>query len=62
MVEINAKLVGELREKTGVGMMECKTESFVPENAVRVTSAWRVGQQSTLCVPTQHVVSGITTA
>ncbi len=24
MVEINAKLVGELREKTGVGMMECK--------------------------------------
>ena len=24
MVEITAKLVGELREKTGVGMMECK--------------------------------------
>ena len=24
MVEINAKLVGELREKTGVGMMECE--------------------------------------
>lgn len=24
MVDINAKLVGELREKTGVGMMECK--------------------------------------
>ena len=24
MVEISAKLVGELREKTGVGMMECK--------------------------------------
>ena len=23
-MEINAKLVGQLREKTGVGMMECK--------------------------------------